>query len=340
MRGHRSRPRRGRPVGHGRDPRGRDRSRARRAGPAPAGHARFGRPDADAWLAERRDRWIIGTPDQARDPDRGASRRRVRSGSCSRTSCPATWRWSRSWGSIAARLRTRPRRRPRPPVAVHYRPPSRQAHPASGMNEPLDRRPTVGLPLAPGLQERRSRCLTPLPSLALPAIAGIVGAILGYLARRFLPRPRSARRVVRRTADGRGARQAEGDHPGGQGRGPPGRSAPRRRKPARSEPTSSARNASSSTDPRASTARSSPSSGGRRGFEERQRELETEKARWPSCRRSRCVGSRTSSGLTASEARQALIQQIEDEAAGRGAQRVARSSDGPSRTARTGRDGS
>ena len=47
--------------------------------------------DGDAWLAERRGRWIMGTPDEARSSGpraRGAGRR---SGSCSRTSCLATW---------------------------------------------------------------------------------------------------------------------------------------------------------------------------------------------------------------------------------------------------------
>ena len=42
---------------------------------------------------ERRDRWVFGTPDEARARS-SATPRRERSGSCSRTSCRATWRWS------------------------------------------------------------------------------------------------------------------------------------------------------------------------------------------------------------------------------------------------------
>ena len=66
--------------GRGRDGRpagGRGRQRSARA------------TTSEAWLDERLERWITGTPDEARERSAG-SRRPASSGSCSRTSCPGT----------------------------------------------------------------------------------------------------------------------------------------------------------------------------------------------------------------------------------------------------------
>ena len=44
--------------------------------------------DGEAWLAERQERWIMGTPDEAGERRPRLRGRRACSGSCSRTSCP------------------------------------------------------------------------------------------------------------------------------------------------------------------------------------------------------------------------------------------------------------
>ena len=53
--------------------------------------------DGEAWLEERRERWVYGTPDEARAQLDPVRRGRAWSGSCSRTSCPGTSTWSTSW---------------------------------------------------------------------------------------------------------------------------------------------------------------------------------------------------------------------------------------------------
>jgi hypothetical protein len=57
----------------------------------------FGNVDAgEDWFHERRDRWVFGTPDEAR----AQVERYAEAGAeltCSRTSCRAIWRWWTSW---------------------------------------------------------------------------------------------------------------------------------------------------------------------------------------------------------------------------------------------------
>ena len=66
----------------------------RRRGPGPRGGGARGlrrrTRTATTWLEERRERWVFGTPDEARAMVRRFADGGRRSGSCSRTSCPGT----------------------------------------------------------------------------------------------------------------------------------------------------------------------------------------------------------------------------------------------------------